>query len=85
MKPDTVVAYGVKKQINLDKSITITKNFVNLLPSFYLETAVESCFTKLGVIKITIKSLKCAGNENMNPQKEPFKEFVFSKKAGCKL
>ena len=49
-----------KKQINLDKSITITKNFVNLFPSFYLETAVASCFTKIGVVLITIKSLKCA-------------------------
>ena len=81
-----MVAYGLKEEIIIGKlRQTITKNFVNSLSSFYLETPVDSCFTKRGVLQIRIKSLKCNKNENMNPQKIPAKEFVFSKKAGRKL
>ena len=56
MKTEAVGAYG-KKERNLGESITITTNSVNLLSSFYLETAVEKSnsqqYVKIGILQIT--------------------------------
>lgn len=46
-----MVAYGVKNEVNIHKSIPITKDFENSLSSFYLEVTFRSCSTKIGVLQ----------------------------------
>ena len=43
-----MVPYGVKNEINMHKSIPITKDFENALSSFYLEVIFKSCSTEKG-------------------------------------